>query len=140
MVEALGGDVRHDEAATEVGTFEITLTRAAANDDLFRGLPPNFRVQLGHKDRAITMPDNVTLLARSERCPYQAFKVNNALIYATQFHPELTKHNNRGRFLRYRDIYMDALGAAGFEEVLQGFGPSPECSTLLRRFRDLVEG
>lgn len=139
MVMALGGDVQRDEAAAEVGSFDIELLNEAENDPLFQGLPNQFLVQQGHKDRAFKIPGGVTLLARSERCPYQAIRVGDGPVYATQFHPELTGVENKQRFIRYYDNYVDALGQSQTDEIMNSFKESPIANQLLMTFKEIVE-
>jgi len=136
---ALGVEVRKDPPSAEVGTYEILLTEAARVDPLFQGLPPRFKAQEGHKDRAMSLPPSATLLAHSARCPYQAMRIGSGLVYATQFHPELTGEDNRLRFSRYFDEYSEVFGHDRAQEMLDEFQPSPHASGLLRRFRALVE-
>ena len=137
---ALGVEVRKDPPSSEVGTYQVFSTEAARTDPLFRDLPESYTAQLGHKDRAMALPRGVTLLARSDRCPYQAFRVGEGLVYATQFHPELTHDENRLRFNRYFAEYSEAFGAERAKTMLDEFQPSPHASDLLRKFRALVEG
>ncbi len=139
LVVALGGEVITDEANAEVGTFELSKLPEADDDPLFGPLPHRFHAQLGHKDRAARLPDGVTPLASSERCPYQAFRLGTQ-IYATQFHPELTQATNRARFMRYFATYASAFGEEKARDLLDGFQPSPEADTLLRRFHALLAG
>jgi len=138
MVLALGGEVRSDEPSAEVGTYNIQLLPTSRTDPLFQDLPPTFDAQLGHKDRAMGMPSGAVCLARSERCPFQAMRVGTGLVYATQFHPELTGRENLARFNRYLDLYKDALGDARVAEMQDGFGPSPHSESLLSRFAALL--
>lgn len=133
LVLALGGEVVHDEAHAEVGTYPITLTPDAALDPLFSSLPPVFAAQLGHKDRATVTPAGAVNLAASARCPVQAIRVGTN-VYATQFHPELTGPNNRFRFQRYLDDYADVFGSDGARDMLARFVPSPEADRLLQGF------
>ncbi|MCB9682239.1 MAG: type 1 glutamine amidotransferase [Alphaproteobacteria bacterium] len=139
LVVALGGVVARDEARSEVGTFPVTCTDAAATDPLFGALPTTFLAQLGHKDRATVFPDGAVSLARSERCPYQALRVGE-VVYATQFHPELTCKDNLTRLVAYADHYRKAMGEAAYHAVLDTSRPSPEAASLLLRFRQLLEG
>lgn len=132
LVVAMGGVVRADPAAAEVGTFDISLTRGAAEDPVFGGLPRVFPAQLGHNDRAMALPDGVTLLARSERCPFQAIRVDGAPFYATQFHPELSVDDNRARYARYAAKYGSAAGPTPH------FAPSVASNQLLSVFRRQV--
>lgn len=139
LVVALGGVVEKDELNAEVGTFPVRLAPAAADDPLFGALPPTFEVQLGHKDRATRFPAALTHLAASDRCPHQALRVPGAPIWATQFHPELTRDDNLLRFARYEASYTATFGAARYAEMVAGFRPSPVNDTLLRAWRATLE-
>jgi GMP synthase (glutamine-hydrolysing) len=75
LVAALGGEIGHDPANTEVGTYELWLTEEGRTDPVLGGLPDHFPAQMGRKDRALSLPDGVIHLASSERCPYQAFRI-----------------------------------------------------------------
>jgi GMP synthase (glutamine-hydrolysing) len=136
---ALGAEVQKDPPSAEVGTFEISLTEAGQNDLLFGALPLHFNAQEGHKDRAMSLPKGATLLAHSARCPFQAMRIGDGLVYATQFHPELTADDNRLRFSRYLVEYREAFGTARAQAMLDEFQPSPHASGLLRRYRSLIE-
>jgi GMP synthase (glutamine-hydrolysing) len=136
LVSVLGGRVEQDPAGSEVGSFGVRLTEAGRRDELFGGLPGQFVAQMGHKDRATVMPAGVPNLAASERCALQALRIPGAPIWATQFHPELDERTNRDRYLAYIDRYDPARrgeGASGFTAL-----PSPETSTLLPRFINLI--
>lgn len=134
LVLALGGRVEPEEARSEVGTYRISRTEEAANDPVFSTLPAAFDAQQGHKDSAIELPSNVVHLARSERCEYQALRVKGAMIYATQFHPELTGSDNQARFMRYYDMYKKVFDEERASEILHGHRESPESNALLSYF------
>jgi GMP synthase (glutamine-hydrolysing) len=136
---ALGTSVVSDPEMSEVGTFDIQLTAAAADDPLFSALPPRFAGQEGHKDSATGLPNGATLLASSERCPVQAIRVGEQM-YATQFHPELTVDDQLQRFNRYFDLYVEVFGRVRAQEIVDGMRPSPEANGLLRRFAELIGG
>lgn len=137
LVVAAGGVVARDDARAEVGTFDVR-TVAAADDPLFGDLPATFAAQLGHKDHAVTWPGSLRLLAASDRCPYQACRVPDRLVWATQFHPELTRDDNLRRLERYRVAYTAAFGPDGYQRMVDGFRPSPVADGLLARWRVLV--
>jgi len=137
LVVGLGGEVIIDEANAEVGTYALERTDAGAADPLFSDLPAVFLAQLGHKDRAIRLPDGVPCLARSELAPYQALRIPGQPVYATQFHPELTWRDNRLRFERYMDDYGRLFGREEAQRRLEDHRPSPEANSLLRGFADL---
>ena len=106
-VEALGGRVILDKENMEMGTYPLHLTAAAATDILFHDMPDGFWAVSGHKERAATLPENTTLLAFSDRCPYHAFKINNQPFYAFQFHPEVDPPDLTARITRYQNRYLE---------------------------------
>ncbi|MEE2779952.1 MAG: gamma-glutamyl-gamma-aminobutyrate hydrolase family protein [Myxococcota bacterium] len=132
LVVAGGGVVVEDKDNTEVGTFDIQLTTEGATDPLLKSLAPQFRAQLGHKDRADRLPAGMVHLARSDRAPIQALRVAGTPIFATQFHPELTKEANIARYLRYWDEYGD--GDPADDPILKSMQDTPEASALLPRW------
>lgn len=83
-----------------VGTIQISLTNAAKDDLVFKGINSSFYAYVGHKEACFKLSDNVKLLASSPSCPVQAVKVKNNL-YATQFHIELDHPSLASRI----DIY-----------------------------------
>ena len=138
LVIALGGEVIHDAEHAEVGSFELETLPAASDDPIFSTLPKRFWAQEGHKDRASRLPENVTAFVQSERAPFQALRVNDTMVYATQFHPELDDEENRARFMRYHEAYQQALGHRRASEILDAFHPSPESNQLLATFAKVV--
>ena len=140
LVEALGGDVIYDTDNMEVGTYELTLSHAGEEDELFGYLPSTFQAQLGHKDRAGNLPDEVVNLASSEHAPYQAIRIPNKPIWSTQFHPELTGDENLERFHRYLEGYANMMSEEEMQETLNRFRASPETDQLISRFLKLVFG
>jgi GMP synthase (glutamine-hydrolysing) len=133
LVDALGGCVETDPAASEVGSFEVELTDHGLDDQLFGELPRTFVAQMGHLDCATELPAGVPNLASSVRCPHQALRVPGAPIWATQFHPELDDTTNLDRCLAYAKQYRDGTPAETRESL-----PSPEAATILPRFLELV--
>lgn len=77
-------------------------------------------------------------LATSDRSPFQAFKIENKPIYATQFHPELTMAQNRERFERYIAGYSHPEDPVVEQAIRQSFRPSHETRLLLTKFIDVV--
>jgi GMP synthase (glutamine-hydrolysing) len=137
LVLGLGGSVVQDEPAAEVGSYVLRLKSAAADDPLFSELPQNFIGQLGHKDRAESLPSALMDLAESADCPHQAVRVTGRPQVATQFHPELTAADNRSRFLRYMPEYGKLFGEAAAQERLDSHVPSVEANALLERFTEM---
>ena len=72
------------------------------------GLSTSFDAFLGHKEAVRTLPRDAVLLAGSQTCPVQAFRIGRN-VYATQFHPELDVDGIVKRIDTYRDFgYFDA--------------------------------
>ena len=138
LVLALGGEVIHDPDRCEVGTYELTLTEEGAADALMSVLPERFNAQLGHKDRASRAPDGIVNLASSPLSPFQALRIPDQPIWATQFHPELDRETNLDRFRHYLEGYATVMDKADAARAMERFRESPETSTLLRWFFDLV--
>ena len=138
LVVALGGEIVHDAEQMEVGTYEVRLTDEGREDELFGSLPSRFQAQLGRKDRAVTTWDGMLGLASSERCPVQALRIPGKPIWASQFHPELDRDTNLGRFERYLEGYAAVMSPEELQQTLDTFYPSPEANALLERFLDLV--
>jgi GMP synthase (glutamine-hydrolysing) len=90
-VGALGrhqGGVLDRRYPEDVGTVRVRLTAAGRSDPLLAELPEEFDAFTGHKEAVSELPGHAVLLASSDGCPVQAFRIG-ANVYATQFHPEL---------------------------------------------------
>ncbi len=129
LVVAGGGTVVTDPARAEVGTFDIFVTDEGRSDPLLAPLAPHFKAQLGHKDRAERLPTGMTHLAYSERVPYQCIRIDGADVFATQFHPELSRQANTKRYLRYQAGYDK--GGQQEDSVLASMSDSPGATSLL---------
>ncbi|KGM13442.1 glutamine amidotransferase [Cellulomonas bogoriensis] len=105
-----------------VGAVEVRLTDAGRADPVLGALPPTFTAFVGHKEAVRVLPPGATLLATSDACPVQAFRVGEHL-YATQFHPELDARGLIDRATVYRDA---------------GYFPTDELDAVVRRAREAV--
>lgn len=124
-------DRRHPEP---VGPLSISLTEDGLADPLFAGVPPDFSAYGGHKEALARIPDGAVLLATSEACPVQAFRVG-ANVYATQFHPELDVTGIHTRIDVYATFgYFDPSEAADLHAAADGVAVSHPM-TLLANFR-----
>jgi GMP synthase (glutamine-hydrolysing) len=74
---------------TEVGVFPVVLLPASLMDSVFSLYPTEFDALHLHSDM-FALPEGATLLASSEACPHQAFRVGDR-IYGIQYHLEKTK-------------------------------------------------
>lgn len=112
LARAFGGGVNRD-AAHEVGWCEVAPTAAASNDPLLRHLDQPRHLFQWHSD-VIQLPPSAECLARSDRCPVQAFRVG-AEAWGFQFHLEVD-----GRLIRrwLRDPAMQGdLEKTGIPDV-----------------------
>ncbi|GGJ50930.1 type 1 glutamine amidotransferase [Streptomyces brasiliensis] len=88
LAQVAGGEVKGEHGEPEFGSTELTLLPEAAGDPLFGGLPERPTAVENHVDAIVRLPEGARWLARSERCPYQAFRVGESA-WGVQFHPEV---------------------------------------------------
>ncbi|MDX2231952.1 MAG: type 1 glutamine amidotransferase [Leptolyngbyaceae cyanobacterium bins.349] len=136
-VEALGGEVIVDKDNMEMGTYPLWLTQAAAEDALFHDVPDGFWAVSGHKERALTMPEDAILLAFSDRCPYHAFKIQGKPFYGFQFHPEVNAADLAVRITRYQSRYLDG-GSHELATILESLQDTPISNQLIEKFIDRI--
>jgi GMP synthase (glutamine-hydrolysing) len=135
-IEALGGQVVVDIASMEMGTYPLQLTEAARTDVLFYDVPNEFMAVLGHQERALSLPEEVILLAASALCPYQAFRVAGKPFYAFQFHPEIDPADLKARLTRYQSRYFDST--ATLAAILNDLQETPIANQLVKKFVDRI--
>ena len=119
--------------AEPVGGIDIVLTDEGTNDPLLKGFPGTFRVLLGHKEACDDVPPGAVLLASSETCPVQMFRLGTN-VYATQFHPEADLEGFTVRINVYKshgyfapETAQDLIAAIADEDT-------PEAKRILSRF------
>jgi GMP synthase (glutamine-hydrolysing) len=83
-----GACVSKEKYGEDVGAVTVKVNEEGKKDDLLKGLPEEFRAFVGHKEACQGVPESGVLLASSDTCPVQMYRVKNN-VYATQFHPEL---------------------------------------------------
>ena len=130
---ALGGTVENDDARQELGATLLHLTDAGRADPLMSALPASFWAQEGHHDHVTALPPGVVRLATGDVSLEQAFKVDGAPFWASQFHPELDRHSTIDRFLHYLDHYHDGSDADVTLAKLRAGEDTPEVAGLLAR-------
>jgi GMP synthase-like glutamine amidotransferase len=87
IARALGAQVRRN-AVKEIGWFDICLTPSGRADPLFEMLAGSETVFHWHSE-TFELPPGAELLASSERCRNQAFRIGPT-VYGLQFHLEVT--------------------------------------------------
>ncbi len=119
--------------AEPVGATTITLTKVGAQDPLLAGVSRTFQAFVGHKEACEVLPASAVLLASSEACPVQMYRLRQN-IYITQFHPELDAHGLETRINIYKNAgYFPPETAATL--IAQGHSASvTEPAKVLRNF------
>ena len=137
MARALGGTVVKDLTRAEVGTHELRLTAAGRDDPIFGPLGETFQGQMGHEDIVDELPSNAILLASSDRVRNQAYRLSDAPIYCTQFHPELQREDLMRRIEVYPE-YIERIAGLPPERFPELLGETPGTAKLLPRFVNWV--
>jgi GMP synthase (glutamine-hydrolysing) len=115
------------------GPTRVALTAEGESDPVFGALQREFEAYVGHKEACTVLPRGAVLLASGENCPVQAFRVGHN-VYATQFHPELTRAGILTRIRIYRDNGYFAPG--GYGEVVDSINAASvtEPAAVVRAF------
>lgn len=138
LARALGGKCVHDPRRAELGTIELSPTDQAAEDPVFGQLPDPFLGQAGHEDCVTQLPEEAILLASSPRATNQAFKLRDRLVYCTQFHPELDRHQLLERVAAY-PRYVEQIAGTPYEQFREQCRETPDANALLLHFKELIE-
>ncbi len=85
LAQACGGHVALMEGRPEVGIAQVPLVA----DPIFAGVPELCTCFQWHGAEVKRLPEGAVLLASSEACPIQAFRLGDSA-YGLQFHMELT--------------------------------------------------
>jgi GMP synthase (glutamine-hydrolysing) len=131
LAHAFGGVVGDNPAGREMGTTDVELHPAAAQDALFAGLPERFAAHTTHLQSVLVPPPGAQVLARSARDACQAFRVGTQA-WGVQFHPEFSADAMRG----YITGRAAALRAEGEDPhgLHRAVRPAPLARLLLHRF------
>jgi GMP synthase (glutamine-hydrolysing) len=94
-------------APAKVSEFGKTTLHVDDEDDLFVDLPKSFTVWESHNDEVSVLPNGFKVLAHSDNCPIEAFRIEGKPFYGLQFHPEVenTEHGY--------DIFKNFLKVVG---------------------------
>jgi len=133
MARAMGGHVVKDLNRAELGTHRLFRTDAARTDPVFKGISDEFEGQMGHEDLVVELPPNATLLASSRRVENQAYRLDDAPVYATQFHPELNCSDLVQRVQAYPE-YIERIAGLPLDEFHQMIRETTESEEILRQF------
>lgn len=89
LAAATDGEVTRADTG-EIGLHSITFNEIAKNDPVFESVTKLFPIPVTqwHEDLVSKLPSSATVLASSELCPNQVYRIGDN-IYAVQFHPEV---------------------------------------------------
>ena len=115
----LGGKVTGGK--WEIGWLPVTVNDAGRADPLLAGLGDTFHAFLWHGDRVSKLPENGVLLASSELCPVQAFRLRDLPVWGVQFNPQYDPVIAEGVIraassLPKRGYDIEAMVATGYRE------------------------
>jgi len=126
LAEAIGGDGTVRRSPTpELGWFDI---HHDGTDPILTGIDKKFRTFLSHFDEVSPDLSGVNVLASSQRCPVQAFRVPNKPLWGVQFHAEMALEEAT-RLVRKR-VGVDPRLPGDPEEVLKD---AMDSSSLVKR-------
>jgi GMP synthase (glutamine-hydrolysing) len=107
-----GACVSKEKYGEGVGAVTVKVNEEGKKDDLLKELSEEFRAFVGHKEACQGVPESGMLLASSDTCPVQMYRVKNN-VYVTQFHPELDVEGIITRINVYKDAGYFPVEDAG---------------------------
>ena len=127
VAAALGAKVTRNPAGKEIGWYPVTLSEAAQEDRLWRGVAPTITPFHWHGD-IFEVPAGAVSLASSEKTPCQGFRYGNG-VYALQFHLEVTPESVAAMAAEWpRELEKEKISAA--EMIGATAGQIPELELL----------
>lgn len=132
IASALGGVVGDHPDGMELGTVEVELLTAAAEDPLFSSLPASFAAQATHAQSVLEPPPGAVVLAKNAYEPHHALRFTDRC-WGVQFHPEIDGPVMNG----YKECYREEAVAGRKRIGLLGepTRESLKAASLLRKFR-----
>lgn len=134
IAKLLGGEVKLAPKQSETGTYKIYLNQAAKNCPLFKNIPNSFYAVLGHKDSVTKLPKGACLLAYSDKCGIEAYKIKNN-IYSVQFHPEIDKEGVKTRL----NLYPSYTKSGSIEKILKEYRETPFAKMVISNFKHICD-
>ncbi len=149
----LGGKVGRGQ--WEFGWLPVTLNEAGQSDPLFQDLGETFHAFLWHGDLITELPNDAVVLASTEKCPVQAYRLTDRPVWGVQFNPQYDPVIAEGVIRAATSLPkygydLDAMVAAGYQHYDdlagrifgnflrvvrngQGFDATPEAPDIIAR-------
>lgn len=134
LARVFGGEVVQEDEKQELGTFEIVTTEAGLTDPIFSKTPPTFYAQEAHNFYIKKPPPEAVILARSEKCPVQAFRFPGSVIYGILFHPEMTSDDAYARISKSQGY---AKSSHHMKSILASLRKTPEAAKVVGLFLNI---
>tara|TARA_Y100000994_G_C15522421_1_gene372197 strand:- start:44 stop:736 length:693 start_codon:yes stop_codon:yes gene_type:complete len=129
LASCLGAKVEKNIHGWELGSYEISLTKAGQSSPLFNNFNDNDIVYESHQDVVLSLPENVVELAYSDK-GNQSFSYRDFL-YGVQFHPEFSYNVTR----KLMDLRIEKGIHIDNNELLK----SKNSKNILNNFIDIVK-
>ena len=114
--------------------YKIHLNETAKNCPLFKNIPDSFYAVLGHKDSVTNLPKGAKLLAFSDRCGIESYRIKNN-IYSVQFHPEIDKNEVKTRL----NLYPSYAKGGNVEKILKEYKETPFAKKIIINFKHICD-
>lgn len=136
LARAAGGEVGYHPHGQEIGTVQIELLDAAADDVVFGSLPRRLLAHATHTQTVLRLPPGAVHLATNDFEPNHAFRIGRCA-WGVQFHPEY----NAAIMRSYIDEQAEKLGARGIDTAAlrSRVADTPESLASVRSFARYAE-
>jgi GMP synthase (glutamine-hydrolysing) len=121
----LGGEVK--TGRWEFGWLPVTVNEAGQADRLLSGLGESFYAFLWHGDQVTRLPEGADLLASTEVCPVQAYRLRNYPVWGVQFNPQ------------YDPVIAESVIRGSSWLPKQGYDIEGMVATGYREYKDVAE-
>lgn len=127
IARALGGKVERAANGWGVGIREATVTDETTRTTLGTA---KIRMLYNHHDQVVKLPSRATLIAQSDFCPIESFRINNHII-TFQGHPEYVTDYERHLINNFADNEPAELKAAAIKSMTHNNHNGKEIAAML---------